>query len=245
MAKVWSWKIGAALGCLGLLGMTGMGLSGRAAEPAKPPLPDFAAELPRIPPHEPAAAMETFQVHPGFHLEQVAAEPLVHSPVAVTWDENGRLYVAEMIDYSEQATEHLGAIRWLEDTNADGKYDKTGLLAEKLSWPTALICYDGGVFVGAAPDIYYLKDTDGDGKADINKTVFTGFSRSNVQGLINSFHWGLDNRIHGATGTVGGSVKRPDVENAPAVVLPGPGSGRPGLRGRSARRSRWRSRGRQ
>lgn len=221
MAKVWSWKIGAALGCLGLLGMTGMGLSGRAAEPAKPPLPDFAAELPRIPPHEPAAAMETFQVHPGFHLEQVAAEPLVHSPVAVTWDENGRLYVAEMIDYSEQATEHLGAIRWLEDTNADGKYDKTGLLAEKLSWPTALICYDGGVFVGAAPDIYYLKDTDGDGKADINKTVFTGFSRSNVQGLINSFHWGLDNRIHGATGTVGGSVKRPDVENAPAVVLNG------------------------
>jgi putative membrane-bound dehydrogenase-like protein len=194
---------------------------GPAAEPAKQPLPDFAAELPRIPPHEPAAALETFRVHPGFHLEQVAAEPLVHSPVAVAWDENGRLYVSEMIDYSEQGSEHLGAIRWLEDTDADGKYDRTGLLAEKLSWPTALCCYDGGVFVGAAPDIYYLKDTDGDGQADVRKTVFTGFSRSNVQGLINSFHWGLDNRIHGATGTVGGAVKRPDIENAPAVVLNG------------------------
>ncbi len=218
---VWLRTAVAALGCSGLLIVAGWGLSGRAAEPAKPALPDFAAELPRIPPHEPADALKTFQVHPGFHLEQVAAEPLVHSPVAVSWDENGRLYVAEMIDYSEQGTEHLGAIRWLEDTDADGKYDKTGLLAEKLSWPTALICYDGGVFVGAAPHIFYLKDTDGDGKADVNKTVFTGFSRSNVQGLINSFHWGLDNRIHGATGTVGGSITRPDVPNSPAVVVNG------------------------
>ena len=57
--------------------------------------------------------------------------------------------------------------------------------------------------MGAAPDIYYLKDTDGDGKADVRKTVFTGFGRSNVQGLFNSFHWGLDNRIHGATSTFG------------------------------------------
>lgn len=221
VALKWTRKVMATLGGSGLLVVAAWALSGHAAEPAKPPLPDFASELPRIPPHEPADALKTFQVHPGFHLEQVAAEPLVHSPVAVTWDENGRLYMAEMIDYSEQATEHLGAIRWLEDTNADGKYDKTGVLADKLSWPTALICYDGGVFVGAAPDIYYVKDSDGDGRADVRKTVFTGFSRSNVQGLINSFHWGLDNRIHGATGTVGGSVKRADVENSPAVVLNG------------------------
>ena len=60
------------------------------------------------------------------------------------------------------------------------------------------------MFVGAAPDIYYCKDTDGDGKADERKVVFTGFGRSNVQGLLNWFHWGLDNRIHGATSSSGG-----------------------------------------
>src|SRR6185295_18704572 len=157
---------------------------------------DFAAELPRIPPHEPKAALSTFQVLPGFHLDQVAAEPLVNSPVAVAFDERGRMFVCEMKDYSEQATEHLGQIRMLEDTDGDGHFDKASVYVDKLSWPTAVICYDGGIFVGAPPDIYYCKDTNGDGKADVKKVAFTGFARSNVQGLLNSFQWGLDNRIH-------------------------------------------------
>ena len=152
-------------------------------------------------------------------MEQTAAEPLVHSPVAIDFDENGRMYVVEMIDYSEQDKEFLGAVRVLEDTDGDGRFDKSTVLADKLSWPTAIACYDGGAFVGAAPDIYYLKDTDGDGKTDVRKTVFTGFGRSNVQGLFNSFHWGLDNRIHGATSTSGAQVLaagRP--ESKPVVV---------------------------
>ncbi|MDP7010535.1 MAG: c-type cytochrome, partial [Verrucomicrobiota bacterium] len=80
-----------------------------------------------------------------------------------------------------------------------------------LAWPTAVIAYDGGVFVGVTPKILYLKDTNGDGKADINRTVFEGFgtgrSRLNVQAMFNSFRWGLDNRIHGATSSMGGKVK--------------------------------------
>jgi putative membrane-bound dehydrogenase-like protein len=154
-------------------------------------------------------------------MEQTAAEPLVHSPVAIAFDENGRMYVVEMIDYSEQDKEFLGAVRVLEDTDGDGRFDKSTVLADKLSWPTAIACYDGGVFVGAAPDIYYLKDTDGDGKADIRKTVFTGFGRSNVQGLFNSFLWGLDNRIHGATSSSGAQVVRADVKDAKPVVVSG------------------------
>lgn len=183
--------------------------------------PDFSAELPRIPPTEPAAALKTFQTLPGFHIEQAAAEPLLHSPVAIAFDENSRLYVVEMIDYSEQDKEFLGAVRLLEDTDEDGKFDKSTLFADKLSWPTAITCYDGGVFVGAAPDIFYIKDTDGDGKADMRKTVFTGFGRSNVQGLFNSFHWGLDNRIHGATSTSGAQVIRPDVKDMKPISLNG------------------------
>jgi putative membrane-bound dehydrogenase-like protein len=183
--------------------------------------PDFSAELPRIPPKEPAEAMKTFEVLPGFRLEQAAAEPLVNDPVAMAFDERGRLFVVEMRDYSEQDKDFLGVIRLLEDTDQDGKFDKSTVYCEELSWPTAAICYDGGLFVGAAPDIFYLKDTDGDGKADQRKVVFTGFGRSNVQGLINTFQWGLDNRIHGATSSSGAEVTRPGKPDDKPVVLRG------------------------
>jgi putative membrane-bound dehydrogenase-like protein len=182
---------------------------------------DFSAELPRIAPTEPADALKTFQTLPGFHMELAASEPNVASPVAIDFDEDGRMFVCEMRDYSEQDKERLGTIRMLEDADNDGTYEKATVFADDLSWPTALICYDGGLFVGAAPDIYWLKDTDGDGKADQRKTVFTGFSRSNVQGLLNCFRWGLDNRIHGATGTSGGKVRRPEDPESKAVDLSG------------------------
>jgi putative membrane-bound dehydrogenase-like protein len=188
---------------------------------AHKPSDDLKAELPRIPPHEPDEALATFKVLEGFRIEQVAAEPLVASPVAMSFDADGRLYVVEMRDYSEQDKERLGRIRLLEDTNDDGRFDKATLFAEGLSWPTAVTCFDGGVFVGAAPDVVYLKDTDGDGKADVVKTVFTGFPRSNVQGLLNSLQWGPDNRIHGSASSSGGSIRRPDVPDGKPLSLNG------------------------
>jgi putative membrane-bound dehydrogenase-like protein len=171
---------------------------------------DYAAELPRIAPRDPADALKTFHVASGFELQLVAAEPLVTDPIAMAFDEDSRLYVVEMRDYSEDDKAFLGRIRRLEDTDGDGRMDKSVIFAEGLSWPTAVTCYDGGVLVGAPPEIYYLKDSDGDGRADVKLHLFTGFARSNVQGLLNSFQWGLDNRIHGATSSSG------------AMVLPGP-----------------------
>jgi putative membrane-bound dehydrogenase-like protein len=183
------------------------------------PLLCFAAEprvdpndLPRIQPLEPAEALKTFRIRPGFRIELAAAEPLIEDPIAFSFDENGRLYVVEMRGYSERRDEHLGRIKLLEDVDGDGRFDKATVFAENLPWPTAVICYGGGVFVGASPDIYYLKDTTGDGVADQREVVFTGFgntvSRLNVQALLNSFTWGLDNRIHGATAGNGGRVRR-------------------------------------
>ncbi|MGC3971434.1 MAG: c-type cytochrome [Pirellulales bacterium] len=194
-----------------------------AAEPAAPAAAsspadllkqDFKANLPRVAPTEPGDVWKDFTVAPGFKLEQVATEPLVNSPVAMEWDENGRLFICEMRGYSENRDDSLSRVSMLEDLDGDGKYDRSTVFADKLLWPTALFCYDGGVFIGDAPDMRYYKDTDGDGKADVVQNVFTGFGTSNVQGLLNCFRWGLDNRIHLATSSIGGMIQRTDPTKA-------------------------------
>ncbi|HZR17055.1 MAG TPA: PVC-type heme-binding CxxCH protein [Verrucomicrobiae bacterium] len=206
----------------GVVVLLSISLIARTAEPALSP-----KELPHFPPVPPVAALKTFEVKKGFHLELVAAEPNVVSPVALSFDENGRMFVVEMVDYSErrEETPHLGRIRLLEDLDGDGVYEKSTIFATNLPWPTAVFCYDGGVFVAATPDILYLKDTDGDGKADVRETVFSGFAegmdRINVQAMLNSFIWGLDNRIHGATSGNGGLIKSLRHPDSPRLDLHG------------------------
>src|SRR5688500_15978612 len=133
------------------------------------------ADLPRFPAHEPAEAGKTFVMREGFKIELAASEPNVVSPVALSFDEGGRMYVVEMRDYSEHRDEKLGRIRLLEDIDRDGFFEKSTIFAQDLAWPTAVICYDGGIFVGATPDILFLRDTDNDGKADEQRIMFTGF----------------------------------------------------------------------
>ncbi len=179
-------------------------------------------DLPRIPPTEPDKALTTFKVKPGFRVELAAAEPNVRDPVAISFDEDGRMYAVEMRDYSERRDERLGEVRLLEDTDNDGRFEKSTVFADRLPWPTAVICYGGGVFVATTPDILFLRDTNGDGKADERRVVFTGFGkgveRLNVQALPNSFNWTLDNRIHGATGPNGGQVTTVDAQGAPVEL---------------------------
>ncbi len=182
---------------------------------------DFSDELPRIPPTEPADTIEHFSVADGFRIELVASEPLIASPVAIEWDADGRMYVCEMRGYSENRDDKLSSIGLLEDTDGDGVYDRRSDFADGLYWPTAIFPFDGGLFVGDAPDIFYFKDTDGDGKADTKELVLTGFGTSNVQGLLNSFRWGLDNRIHVACSSVGGMIRKGDESDDVAVNVRG------------------------
>ena len=161
---------------------------------------DGAAGLPYLPPKSPGEALKAFRVRPGFRVELAAAEPQLASPVALDFDEDGRLYVAEYPEYNQYASKQPqghGRVRLLEDTDGDGVYDKSTIFLDNLDSPTAVCCYDGGVFVGAAPDILYAKDTDGDGKADVRRVVFTGFG-ADAYGdtMLNSFRWGFDNRVH-------------------------------------------------
>ena len=124
-----------------------------AVDPKNPTGPDFAKELPRIPPTEPKDALKTFVLQPGYKLELVASEPLIASPVAVAWDENSRLYVVEMRGYSENRDEKISRVKLLDSSKGDGIYDKATIFADGLLWPTAVACWDGGVFVGDAPHI--------------------------------------------------------------------------------------------
>ncbi|MDR3402583.1 MAG: c-type cytochrome [Chthoniobacter sp.] len=162
------------------------------------------SDLPRIPATPPDKGAATFTVRPGFHVELMAAEPTIVSPVAMSFDENGRLYVVEMIDYSERRDEKLSRIKLLESTKGDGHYDKATIFADHLPWATSVMCWDGGVFVLASPDLFYFKDTKGDGHADVHALIATGFGnlaeKLNVQALPNFLQWGPDQRIHGALG---------------------------------------------
>jgi putative membrane-bound dehydrogenase-like protein len=182
---------------------------------------DYSADLPRLPPTPASRALDTFKVEPGFKLQLAAVEPLLADPVAMEFDEHGRLYVVEMLGYSENAADMLGRVRVLEDADRDGEFETSTVFADGFAWPTAVICYDGGVFVGAAPDILYLKDTDGDRRADERRVVFTGFGTDNVQGLLNSFRWGPDNRIHVAVSRCGADLRRADQPDAEPLVLRG------------------------
>ena len=196
------------------------GLNGFGQEPEIDP-----SQLPRIPPTEPADALATFEIRPGFELKLVAHEPNIVDPIAMAFDAEGGMYVIEMRGYSERREEALGRIRYLQDEDGDGLFESSTVFKDGLKWPTGIVCYDGGVFVGASPNLFYFKDTDGDRVSDEEKLLFTGFGEGkpelNMQALFNSFRWGPDNRIWGATASNGGTVRRPDDPNFEPISVRG------------------------
>lgn len=155
----------------------------------------------------PAESLATIQVPTNFVVELVAAEPLVQDPVFVEWGEDGRMWVVEMRDYPLPVDgKPMGVVKFLEDADGDGRYDKATVFAENLSFPNGLIPWRKGVLISASPDILYAEDTDGDGRADRIEKLFSGFKVWNQQHLCNGFDYGLDNWLYGANGDSGGVV---------------------------------------
>jgi len=159
---------------------------------------------PDTPPLSPAESMKVAHVREGYELQLVVAEPLVVDPVAIDWGPDGKLWVAEMADYPSGMDNNGkpgGRIRFLEDNDNDGKYETSTVLLKDVPFPTGVMAWGQGVIVTAAPEIFYAEDSDGDGKADIRKTLFSGFLEGNQQLRVNGLCWGLDNWVYCASGS--------------------------------------------
>src|SRR6266516_6393063 len=206
---------------------------GIAAETSSQPLP-------------PQQELATFHFSaPSLAAELVAAEPDVVAPVAIAWDADGRLFVAEITDYPSGPVS--GRIRMLEDRDGDGHCEHAVVFADKIAFPNGVMLWNGGLLVTAAPDILFFKDTNGDGHADERRVVLTGFAEGNQQLRVNGLYWGLDNWIYGANGRSDGEVRwvapvRKPVQagNTPthtqssaAAISPSPGGEGRGEGGRS------------
>jgi putative membrane-bound dehydrogenase-like protein len=151
---------------------------------------------PSGPPYSPEEALKTFQIQDNFQIELYAAEPDIVDPVAMDIDEQGRIYVAESSGYPLDTESGAGRVKLLVDTDNDGKPDRTTLFADKLTLPTGVMVWKKGVLVTDAPQVLYLEDTDGDGKADIREPVLDGFAFTNPQHTVSSPLYGLDNWIY-------------------------------------------------
>ncbi|MBI1914012.1 MAG: HEAT repeat domain-containing protein [Planctomycetes bacterium] len=177
--------------------------------PARADRPPKKPEPPRSP-LTPEQARAAFRVAPGLRVELVAAEPHIESPVAIAFDEDGRLWVVEMRDYPNgpgRGKKPEGRIKILEDKDGDGFYETSHVFADGLLFANGLMPWRGGVIVTAAPHISYLKDTDGDGKADKREVLYEGFAAENPQLRVSHPVLGLDGWVYVANGLRGGQVR--------------------------------------
>ena len=181
------------------------------------PIPNYErrSEVPKLQaPFGPQEAIKHVQVPPGFEAQLFASEPLIAgNPVAMAWDERGRLWLAETRDYPNNMRpggQGNDVIKILEDTNRDGRADKATIFADKLTIVTSLVFSQGGIIVAQADRLIRLKDTNRDDKADVRETVMTGFGTRDTHALSSNLRYGLDNWIWGTVGysgfngTVGG-----------------------------------------
>ena len=177
--------------------------------------PPGAAEAPGA--LSPADSQARFEVVPGHVVELVAAEPLVFDPVAICWDDDGRLFVAEMSDYPNG--DGGGRIVMLTDADGDETIDTRTIFAAGLPFPNGLLAWNGGLLVTAAPDILHLADRDGDGVAETSEVILTGFQAGNQQLRVNGLCSGPDGWVYAANGRSGGSITSPRRPDAPAVSI--------------------------
>ncbi len=191
-----------------------------------PLMPNIASAQGRTVPLSTDKALETIQVAPGYRVELAASEPAVVDPVAIRFDEKGRMWVAEMRDYPlgpAPGQPGMSTIRMVEDRDHDGTYETATLFADKLLFVTGLQPWKGGVIVTVSGKVLYLKDTDGDSKADLQELWFEGFSETNSQLRANHPTLTPDGYVYIAGGLRGGMVidRRPNAASKEPINISG------------------------
>jgi putative membrane-bound dehydrogenase-like protein len=158
--------------------------------------------------------LATITVPPGFVVERVAGPPLVEHPYMATFDERGRLYVCDAQGVNLEAKDLLKAppnrIRLLEDTDGDGRFDKSTVFADKMTFPMGVLPYAGSVYSASAPSLWRLRDTDGNGVADRRDELVTKFGFSGNAADIHGPFLGPDGRLYWTDGRHGHEIAQPD-----------------------------------
>lgn len=153
-------------------------------------------------PLSPEDSMDYTQVPIEFELKLFASEPDIINPICMAWDERGRLWVAETVDYPNEIRQEGGddRIKILEDTDGDGRCDKTTVFADGFNIPTSIVFSNGGIIVAQAPEFFFLKDTDGDDHADVREVFLAGWGKRDTHAGPSNLHYGFDNWIYGTVG---------------------------------------------
>ena len=198
-----------------------------------------ALRYPEGGPTRPEEAGEKIELHPEFELSLVASEPLINKVMNLDWDEKGRLWVVETPEYpnglrkantdvwKESGSVEPGdydrdpedRISILSDSDGDGVMDKKQVFADKLELATSFVFYKNGVIVSAAPNIWYLEDSDGDLVADKRTKLYTGLGTADTHAVINNLRWGLDGWIYATHGYSGGQVTAEGKKGAKPVGI--------------------------
>lgn len=191
---------------------------------ARPMLQRLAGEVPNYErraepvkyqaPLSPTDSIRYTQVPADFEMQLFVAEPDIVKPIYMAWDERGRAWVVEARDYPHglvgEGEPGHDSIKICEDTDGDGRADKFTVFADKLNLATSLVFVNGGVMVSEARHMLFLKDTDGDDKADVRQAILPGWGTGDTHAMQSNLGRGFDNWLYGAVGysnfrgTVGG-----------------------------------------
>ena len=222
-----------------LRGIAWAGKRANADELCKPEELGDALRYPEGGPTRPEKAAAKIELHPEFDISLVASEPLINKVMGLDWDAKGRLWVVETPEYpnglrkantdewkesgavspGKYEREPMDRISILTDTNGDGVMDKKQVFADKLELATSFVLHKNGVIVSAAPDIWFLEDTNGDDVADQRTRLYSGLGTKDTHAVMNNLRWGMDGWIYATHGYSAGDVVSLKGQEKPPVRI--------------------------